>query len=320
MNVLITGGIGFIGSSLAQRCIQDGSRVTLFDSMDSRYGSNSANIAGIEDRVSFVHGDTRDFDHVCSVIHGQNVIVDCAAQVSHELSMKDPLDDFSNNCGGASNIAEAWKRYAPQAKLIYAGTRGQKGIPVRTPVDESHPSNPPDFNGLHKQMAQDVYFFYAKKFGLDARSVLINNVYGPRCSLRTDYGWVNKWIGMAIQNQDIVVKSDGSQTRDYSYVDDVVSAFLCVMKRGVSCNEYLIGSGEEVSVRDILGKIVKHSKSSSRISFEEMPQHRRDIEIGRFVVDSSKLKSIGWSPEVSLDDGLQRTIHFYRERWEEYKP
>lgn len=325
--VLITGGLGFIGSNIAQALVARGDFVRILDAKLNPYGFNENNVKEIRDRIELVIGDTRDLGTVKRYVEDVDAVIDLAAQVSHTLSIKDPFLDIDINCRGALNVLEAVRTQnlscPERVRLVYGSTRGVVGR-IEKVGDESLPCNPTDMNGVNKLAAEKYYQIYHRVHRLSTVALRINNTYGPRGQMRNDdYGIVNWFIRRALLNEPIVIHGDGSQTRDYNYIDDVVDALLkAVDQRDAAGEVFWLGSGKDgVSLRDMIERILKFSGSSIKIQSIPRPSEREAIEIGNFRVDIQKIqKQLGWTPKTDLDDGLKKTIEFYRKRMSDYVP
>ena len=224
-NVLITGGLGFIGSNLAHRCVELGARVTLLDACLEPYGWNPANIEEIRTEVEFVKGDVRDRALLTRLIANQDVVFHLAGQVGREISIEQPELDVEVNCTGTINVLEACRVNGHRPKVVFAGSRGQIGEPITLPVDESHPQNPTDVYGIDKMAAEQYLLLYGKMYDLPVVSLRLNNVYGPRCQMHAGfYGILNWFMANAMTGKPITVYGEGTQTRDYVYISDVVDA------------------------------------------------------------------------------------------------
>ncbi len=319
-SVLITGGLGFIGSSIAHCCVALGAEVTLLDACLEPYGWNLANIREIEDRVRFVKGDVRDEEMIRKLVPEAEIVFHMAAQVGREISMEDPKLDADINCMGTLNILETARRMDSPPKIIYAGSRGQVGEPVYLPVDEKHPDHPTDIYGINKLAAEKYLLLYHKVYNIPVVSLRLNNVYGPRCQMHAGfYGILNWFMSNAMQEKPITVYGEGLQTRDYVYIDDVVDAFV----RSAIIDEALgeicyVGSGKETVFLDMVREIVR-AVGKGEIVHVPFPESREKIDIKRFVVDISKIRTLlGWTPKVDLSVGIQRTYEYYRHHLNNY--
>jgi UDP-glucose 4-epimerase len=314
--VLITGGLGFIGSNLAHRLVAEGARVVIYDACLDPYGWNEANLDGIWDQVEFVRGDVRDFASLSAQVRKADFIFHLAAQVGREISMSDPALDVSINCNGTLNLCEAIARYNRDCKVIYAGSRGQVGEPIYLPVDENHPMNPTDVYGANKLAAENYLFVYGRAFQFPVVSLRLNNVYGPRCQMHHGYyGILNWFLKNAMLGEPITVYGDGQQTRDYIYVDDVVDAFVrAALSPKTDGQAYFVGSGVETVFLDMVKTILRVVGKGEYVHVPFPPERER-IDIRRFVVTYQRLeRDTGWRPTVSLEDGVRRTFEYYRDR------
>lgn len=319
--VLIFGGLGFIGSNIAQRCVALGATVTIYDACLDPYGWNFSNIKEIKEAVTFVKGDTRDFDALKNVIVGQDIIYDCAAQISHLISVKDPLLDIDITLRGGMNVLEAVRQHNSNAILIYAGTRGAVGKMLQKPITEEHPTDPVDVNGVNKLAVEKYYLLYHRLYDMNTCVIRINNTYGERADMRHgDYGIVNWFLRKAMLGEQIVINGDGSQTRDYNYIQDVVDAMLLAAQKPAAIGQlFFLGSNLETKFIDMCNLILEVVGSSMKIQTQPWPADRKAIEIGNFMVNPEKIhRMLGWWPKTSLLEGLEKTHAFYKERQEEY--
>jgi UDP-glucose 4-epimerase len=318
--VLITGGMGFIGSNLARRLVDLGADVLIVDSLIPDYGGNLFNIAGLEDRLTLNIADVRQSSTMNYLVQNRDVIFNLAGQVSHIDSMRDPQTDLDINCRSQLTLLEACRAHNPGTKVVYAGTRQVYGRPDRLPVDETHLVRPMDINGINKAAGEYYHLVYNNVFGVRACSLRLTNVYGPRQLIRhSRQGFIGWFIRVAIEGGEIQVFGDGSQIRDFVYVDDVADAFL---RAGASdaCNGgvFNVGGRGPVSHRDLAAMLIGEAGSGS-VRFVEWPDEKRRIDIGSFYSDSTKfMTTTGWAPTVTLADGLGRTIAFYREHFDKY--
>jgi UDP-glucose 4-epimerase len=319
-NVLITGGLGFIGSNIAHRALEVGANVTIYDAMLPEYGGNSANIEEIKDRLLNVRGDIRDFDSLKEHVKDQDYIFHCAAQVSHLNSMRDPHLDIDINCRGTINLLEAARRFNDEAKIVYVGTRSQVGKMDYSPVDESHSEFPTDIYSANKSVAEKYTLIYYKTYGLQTTSLRLTNTYGPRAQIKQKgYGIINYLIRMAILNEVITVYEPGTQTRDCIYVDDVVDSLLLAAQNENSKGEtFFVASGKNFKFIDIVKLIIK-TAGSGEWKFVPWSSERKSIEVGDVDLSISKIeKVLGWRPKTILEEGLCKTVKFYRDRISSY--
>ena len=318
--VMITGGLGFIGSNLARHLVELGADVLLIDSLIPDYGGNLFNIDGIEDRVYVNVADVRQQSTMNYLVRDCSVIFNLAGQVSHVDSMRDPYADMEINCRSQLTILEACRYNNPGVKVVYAGTRQVYGRPESLPVDETHLVRPTDVNGINKAAGEYYHLVYNNVFGVRACSLRLTNVYGPRQLIRHNrQGFIGWFIRLAIEGGPIQIYGDGSQCRDFVYVDDVADAFLRAGESDLCNGEvFNVGGNEPISHRDLSALLVKIA-GSGKVEYVEWPPDRKAIDIGDFYADSTKFKlTTGWEPAVSLAEGLKRTIAFYRQNFDRY--
>ena len=318
--VLVTGGLGFIGSNLVRELVALGADVRVVDALVADCGGDPFNIADVRDRVDVHVADLRQEPSTTFLVRGQDVVFNLAGQVSHIDSMRDPLTDLEANCRAHLVLLEACRRVNPRAKVVYAGTRQVYGRPDSLPVTEAHLVRPTDVNGIHKAAAEQYHLVYNNACGVRACSLRLTNVYGPRQLIRHDrQGFIGWFIRLALEGREIQVFGDGSQLRDFVYVDDVVDAFL---RAGAAdaCNGQVfnVGGTAPVSHRELVALLVELAGRGT-CRFVEWPADKKAIDIGSVYSDSSRLAAaIGWTPQTALGDGLARTLSYYREHLAHY--
>ncbi len=317
--VLITGGLGFIGSNLAHRLVELGSRVTIVDSLIPDYGGNLFNLSGIEGQLRINIADIRDKFGMLHLAQKQDYIFNLAGQVSHLDSVEDPITDLEINCRAQVNLLEACRRSNPTVKIVYASTRQVYGRPKYLPVDEDHPVEPVDPNGINKMAGEYYHLLYSRLYGLNACSLRLTNTYGPRMRVRdarqTFIGW---WFRQIQEGDPIRVFGTGKQLRDLNYIEDVVDAFLLVASTPECVGHFFNLGAEAVTLHDLAELLVK-ANGTGKVEIVPFPEDRKNIDIGDFHGNYQKLKSFtGWQPRVMLADGLKRTIDYYRRYAEHY--
>ncbi|HSS73357.1 MAG TPA: NAD-dependent epimerase/dehydratase family protein [Gaiellaceae bacterium] len=319
-NVLITGGLGFIGSTLARRLVDLGARVTLVDSLIPEYGGNRANIAGIEDRVTVNISDVRDEHSLPSLIRGQDLVFNLAGQTSHVDSLHDPYTDLEINCRAQLSILETVRRENPEAKVVFASTRQLYGRPKYLPVDEQHPLAPVDPNGVNKAAGESYHLVYGEIYGLRCSVLRLTNTYGPRMRVKDDrQTFLGTWLRLAVEGEELLVFGDGTQQRDFTYVDDGVEAFLLAGDSPAADGEvFNVGGEPPVSLADLAGLLVELAGAGSW-RLVPFPDERRTIDIGDYFADDTKIRSrLGWEPRVGLREGLERSLAYYRDHGADY--
>jgi UDP-glucose 4-epimerase len=318
--VMITGGLGFIGSNLARALVDLGADVLLVDSLIADYGGNRFNIQGLESRLRVNIADVRQQSTMNYLVRDREIIFNLAGQVSHIDSMRDPETDLEINCRAQLTLLEACRRHNPGVKVVYAGTRQIYGKPASLPVDERHLVRPTDINGINKAAGENYHLVYNSVFGVRACSLRLSNVYGPRQLVKHNrQGFIGWFIRQAVEGSEIQIYGDGSQLRDFVYVDDVVEAFLCAGAcDALNGDVFNVGGSEPISLRDLVRLLIE-TAGSGTATFVGWPADKIAIDIGSFYTDSTKFRSAtGWTPKVSLEEGLRRTVGFYREHLSKY--
>jgi UDP-glucose 4-epimerase len=319
--VLITGGLGFIGSNLARRLVELGSDVVLVDSLIPEYGGNRANIRGIEDRVTVNISDVRDEHSLPSLIRGQELVFNLAGQTSHVDSLHDPYTDLDINCRAQLSILETVRHDNPEAKVVFASTRQLYGRPQYLPVDERHPLAPVDPNGVNKVAGEWYHLVYGEIYGLRCTVLRLTNTYGPRMRVKDDrQTFLGTWLRLAVDGEELLVFGDGTQRRDFTYVDDAVEAFLLAGAHEEADGEvFNIGGEPPVSLAELAELLVDVGGGGSW-RLVPFPEERRTIDIGDYFADDSKIRGrLGWQPWVGLREGLERSLAYYREHGAEYR-
>ncbi|MHB8565671.1 MAG: NAD-dependent epimerase/dehydratase family protein [Nitrososphaerales archaeon] len=319
-SVLITGGMGFIGSNLARYMLGLGCRVTVYDSIAEPSGANQFNLAGIIDGIEFIKADVCDIVSLTEAIKDKDIIFNCAAQVSHTYSMIDPYKDVEINCKGMLNILEATRKINDKAKIVYTATRSQIGRPLTLPVGENHVEFPLDIYSANKSVAEKYHLIYHTSYGMHTTSVRLLNTYGPRAQIKNPgFGVINYFIGRALLGKEITVYKPGTQLREVNYVDDVIDALVLVAQSNATSGEiFNLGSDERSRLIDIVKTIVEISGSGSYV-LTDSPSDRMNIEVGDIEMDFTKISNLlGWSPRIRLEEGLSKTIEYYKQHLHEY--
>lgn len=317
---LITGGLGFLGSALARRLVSLGAAVRIVDSLDPRYGGHRANVEDMACQLDVRVADVRRcLDHPEWVIE-QDYVFNLAGQVSHLGSMEDPQSDYRANCETHLAVLEACARHNRAASIVYAGTRGQYGRARYLPVDERHPLQPIDVNGLHKVVGEAYHWCYARQRGLRVTSLRFTNIYGPGHTMKTSrQGFLNWFVRLTLDHEAIPVYGDGRQRRDFVYVDDAVEALLAAAVAPSANGEaFNVGSGEPVSVVDVAQLLTTIAGEGTHY-LQPYPTDAQRIEVGDYWTDIRKIREmLGWTPRIALDEGLRRTLDFYRRARDRY--
>lgn len=311
--ILITGGLGFIGSSLARRLVAAGAEVTLADSLIPQYGGNLFNIHDIRDKVAVSITDVRDPHAMAHLIQGQDILFNLAGQTSHIDSMRDPRTDLEINAAAQLSILESCRRHNTGLKIVFASTRQLYGKPQYLPVDEKHPICPMDVNGINKLAGEWYHLLYNNVYGIRACALRLTNTYGPGMRVKdARQTFLGIWIRRLLEGRPVQVFGDGSQLRDFNYVDDAVEALLrCAADSRVDGQVFNLGSSEHISLLELARLLVQlHGKGTYELV--PFPEDRKAIDIGDYYSDYSRLKNtLGWEPRVPLGEGLLKTLEYY---------
>jgi UDP-glucose 4-epimerase len=318
--VLITGGAGMIGSTIAQLAVAHGAKVKILDAMLPMYGGNLFNLQGIIDKVEFMQGDVRDLDVAKHAVAGCDLIFSLAGQVSYVDSNTDPLLDLDINCKGHIQLLEACRQVNPGAKLLFSSSRFVYGKVEHNPVDENHAFNCLSIYGIHKLAGEKYYRFYQEAYGLKTLSVRIANPYGPRQQMKhSKYGIVNWFIRLALGGNPLTVFGDGRQRRDYIFNEDLAEACaLLILTPGTEGQVYNLGTGTGAAFID-MAYLVAETLPGTEVHQVEWPEDRYFVETGDYISDITRItQATRWRPRTSLRDGIRRTVDYYREHRSRY--
>jgi UDP-glucose 4-epimerase len=313
LKVVVTGGLGFIGSNLARRLAELGADVLVVDSLLPNTGGNCANLKDLENRLRIQIVDLRNAEKIASLIRGQSVVFNLAGTVSHLDSMTDPLSDMGANVHGQIVLLEACRRYIPEARIVFASTRQIYGRPISCPVDESHPISPVDVNGINKDAAESYHSLYHQVYGMQTVSLRLTNTFGPRMRVKdARQTFLGIWIRRVLEDEVFEVWG-GDQKRDLTYVDDAVDAFLvaaaCSDAQGCVFN---IGGSPPVTLTALAKSLVTIA-GKGRFEIKEFPPERLRIDIGDYFANDRRFRKLtGWAPSVTLEEGLARTVAYFR--------
>lgn len=319
--ILITGGLGFIGSNLAIKLVGIGANITIVDALIPDYGGNLFNIKSIKDKVKIVKGDIRDKKTIDKLVKDKEIIFNLAGTLSHIDSMTDPMTDLEINCRAQLSLLESVRKLNPEIKIIFAGTRNQYGKAQYLPVDENHPQEPTDINGINNIAAEKYHLMYTHVYGIKTVSLRMTNTFGPRHQMKhSRQGVLNWFIRKIIDGGEIVLYGDGKQIRDVNYIDDVVSALLLVAQSLKGWGEAYNLGGTPIALIDFVEKALEIASSVRNevrprkgIILKPFPTKRKQIEVRDYIADWKKMKRVyGWEPKVTLTEGIKMTIEYYK--------
>jgi len=319
--VLITGGLGFIGSNLGRELVTLGAKVTLIDSLLPEGGGNRFNISGIEDKLAVHIADMQEEDLVAGLLRGQDYLFNLAGQTSHLGSLQDSQADLRANAVNQLKLLQLCRQENPSIRIVHTSTRQVYGRPHYLPVDEAHPVSPVDYNGVSKLAGEQYHTICHSLYGLRTTCLRLTNVYGPRMRIKDPrQSFIGWWFHQALEGHEIPVFGDGKQIRDFNYVEDVVDALLlCAVSPEADGQTYNLGGDEPLALKDLAHRIVDIAGKGSRC-LVPFPPERLAIDIGDYHGDYSRIKTqLGWLPQVGLPEGITRTLDFYRLHGDAYR-
>ncbi len=318
--ILITGGLGFIGSNLARSLVTQGANLTLVDSLIPQYGGNAFNIDDIKNKVAVNVCDVRDTFAMEHLIQGKDYLFNLAGQTSHLDSMTDPHTDLDINAAAQLSILEVCRKENLDIKIVFASTRQLYGRPDYLPVDEKHPIRPVDVNGINKLAGEWYHLLYNNVYGIRACALRLTNTYGPGMRVKdARQTFLGIWIRLLLEGKPIKVFGDGLQLRDFTYVDDCIEALLLAGASDKANGKvYNLGGSEVIGLKD-LSKMIVNLGHGGSFELAPFPSERKAIDIGDYYSDFSLItKELGWVPKIDLKDGLKRTLNYYSTHFSHY--
>ena len=318
--ILITGGLGFIGSNLARRLVEHGNTITTVDSLIPEYGGNLRNVHDIHDKITISLSDVRDVTAINDLITGHDYLFNLAGQTSHLDSMHDPITDLDINAKAQLSILEACRKYNPDIRVVFASTRQIYGKPSYLPVDEKHSRHPVDVNGINKIAGEQYHILYQEVYGIASSVLRLTNTYGPRMRIRdARQTFLGIWIRKLLEGKSIQVFGDGKQRRDYNYIEDVLDALLiAATDKNAVGNVYNLGAPDPLSLEDT-GKIMCREIEGSDYQMIPFPEDRKAIDVGDFICDYSAFRDqFGWEPKTTFIEGVSKSLDFFKREFRHY--
>jgi len=317
--VVITGGLGFIGSHLARRLVGFGARVHIVDSLVPEHGGCRFNIRDVADAVTVTRCDIGDRDRMRKVVRGQQYLFNLAGQSSHWDSMMNPCRDLDINCGAHLRLLECLRQHNPHIRVVYASTRQIYGKPEHLPVDETHPLHPVDVNGIHKIAGESYHTLYDQVYGIPCVVLRLTNTIGPGMRIKDDrQTFFGLWLRLALEGKPFEVWG-GRQLRDFNYVDDVVDAFLLAGSSAKARGRiYNLGAVPPVTLHQLA--VLLASVTGGRYAVTRFPDDRKTIDIGDYYASYERIQAdLGWQPRVSLRSAVEATVAYYRQHRRQYR-
>lgn len=318
--IIVTGGLGFVGSNLARRCLELGAEVTIYDNLDPHAGGNLYNIHDIRAAINVCYHDILDYDRLVEHIVGKDIVFNCAASTSHPFSMREPWLDLDANSRGVINLLEALRRFNVDGKFIHVGTTTQLGRLVYQPADENHPEFPLDIYSANKSVSEKYVLIYSHAYKMRTSVIRLSNVFGPRASIHSpEFTFNNYFIGLALHDKDITVFGDGKQLRNALYVDDGVEALIMAAQSEKAVGQtFFAAHVDHWSVAQVAEATVEHI-GTGRVKYVAWPKERKSLEIGDAVISNEKIKrTLGWIPQHDLKSGLIKTREYFLSCLEHY--
>lgn len=321
--VVVTGGLGFLGSNLVHALVQAGAEVTVLDALIPGCGGKVVNLESIAHHCRILRVDIGDPMQTAPGVDGCDVVFNLAGEISHSRSMTEPERDGQLNTMAQIRFLSLLAGLRPGVRVVYAGTRQVYGVPLSLPVDESHPIDPIDFNGIHKYATTMYHMLFSRLGQLDAAVLRLSNVYGPRMALDVPgQGFLGVFLRRALLGEDMPVFRPGDQLRDPIFVDDAVNAFLAAGAiPTLPARSFNLGGGQALSLDEIASIIAGTAETGSRVYHLEFPNEHKAFDIGSYVADWSRARSLlGWQPRTGFEAGVRSTLDFYRAHWTTYLP
>jgi UDP-glucose 4-epimerase len=319
--VMVTGGMGFIGSNLVRRLIALGAEVHVVDSMIDGSGANRFNLPDVEDRFRVHTFDIGNAGALRPLLASCDLVFNLAAQINHLQSVSDPARDLALNAESHLRFLEACRVSGGRMKVVFTSTRQVYGAQEQLPVNERATPQPCDINGVHKLCAEWYHLLYHRLHGVRTTVLRLSNVYGPRMPIRLDASTplMGRFVCKVLEGERLDVFGDGSQVRDVLEVEDAVDGLIAAARTPAADGEIINLSGTEVTTVGQIAQMVIDAAGAGSLRLLPFPSARQAIDIGSIYLDCTKAsRLLDWRPRVSLRDGLARSIAFYRENRSHY--
>jgi len=312
--ILITGGLGFIGSNLAIKLVQLDAQVTILDALVPQFGGNLFNIKPIKNKIKVIIADLREQAKINKAVKEKDYIFNLAGTLSHIDSMTNPFVDLDINCRAQLFLLEACRKHNINTKIVFAGTRNQYGRALYLPVDEKHIQEPTDINGINTIAAEKYHLLYNRIYGIRTVSLRMTNTFGPRHQMKhSKQGVLNWFVRLLMDGKKVGLFGDGSQIRDVNYIDDVIDALLLLASSNKSNNQAYNLGGQPVTLKSFVETAIK-ILGEGKYKTVPFPNNRKAIEVGNYVADIKKINTdVGWKPKITIEEGVQRTINYYKD-------
>src|SRR3989344_5348815 len=311
--ILITGGLGFVGSNLALKLVELGANITVLDSLLPDFGGNKFNIFPIKNRVNVKIADMRNQRMLEKIVGDFEIIFNLAGTLSHIDSMTNPLLDLDINCAAQLSLLQACRKNNRSAKIIFTGTRNQYGKALYLPVDEKHIQEPTDINGINAMASEKYHLLYTKIYGMPTVSLRLTNTFWPRHQMKhSKQGVLNWFMRLLLEGKNVELYGDGTQIRDVNYVDDVVNALILAAENKKAIGKAYNLGGQPITLKQFVEEVIKVLGAGNYL-LRPFPPERKVIEIGNYVADIGKIKNdLNWEPKIKLEEGIKITIKYYK--------
>jgi len=308
LKLLITGGLGFVGSHLVDSLVKKNHKIMIL----TKTLSKKKNIKKSAKKIQIEKIDLTNFQQLGKIIEKfkPDVIIHLAGNASHSKSFENPLKDIDSNAKTTLFMLEKIRKLNTPCKFILGSTFIVIGRPKKLPVNENTPCNPTTVYGTNRLSSEYFCKIYHEVYGLHTNIFRITNSYGPREQIIPKKNAVNFLIYKSFKKEEISIYNQGKFFRDFIYIDDVISGINIILKKGKSGELYWISSGKRTWFYEF-GDILEKT-TGCKVKYSETPVYTKKVDVGNFVVSNSKLRKLGWSPKISVDVGVKKTLKFFQ--------